>query len=69
MLVIIIIISNFMSIIINFLLLLIKSVRRLIRQSSPMKSFRTLSIDTDLSLMQVFQLTGNTLNIFLNIVV
>ncbi|XP_023325891.1 GATOR complex protein NPRL3 [Eurytemora carolleeae] len=37
------------------------ALRRLIRQSSPMKSFRTLSIDTDLSLMQVFQLTGHLL--------
>ena len=33
--------------------------RRLIRQSSPLKSLRTLSVDTDLSLTQVFQLTGN----------
>jgi len=37
------------------------AMRRLIRQSSPLKSFRTLSIDCDLSLMQVFQLTGHLL--------
>jgi len=37
------------------------ALRRLIRQSSPLKSLRTLSVDTDLSLMQVFQLTGHLL--------
>merc|ERR1740128_568075 len=37
------------------------ALRRLIRQSSPLKSFRTLSVDTDLSLTQVFQLTGHLL--------
>jgi len=37
------------------------ALRRLVRQSSPLKSFRTLSIDTDLSLMQVFHLTGHLL--------
>merc|ERR1719193_421988 len=37
------------------------ALRRLIRQSSPLKSFRTLSIDTDLSLMQVFHLSGHLL--------
>jgi len=37
------------------------ALRRLVRQSSPLKSFRTLSVDTDLSLMQVFQLTGHLL--------
>eukprot|EP00088_Acartia_fossae_P065916 TRINITY_DN8141_c0_g1_i1.p1 TRINITY_DN8141_c0_g1~~TRINITY_DN8141_c0_g1_i1.p1 ORF type:complete len:626 (-),score=98.49 TRINITY_DN8141_c0_g1_i1:146-2023(-) len=37
------------------------AMRRLVRQSSPLKSFRTLSVDTDLSLTQVFQLTGHLL--------
>lgn len=37
------------------------ALRRLIRQSSPLRSLRTLAVDTDLSLMQVFQLTGHLL--------
>ena len=37
------------------------ALRRLIRQSSPTKSFRSLAVDCDLSLMQVFQLTGHLL--------
>lgn len=37
------------------------ALRRLVRQANPLKSFRTLAIDTDLSLMQVFQLTGHLL--------
>jgi len=37
------------------------ALRRLIRQSSPLRSLRTLAVDTDLSLMQVFQLAGHLL--------
>ena len=36
-------------------------LRRLVRQSSPLKSFRTLACDCDLSLKQIFQLTGHLL--------
>ena len=31
------------------------ALRRLIRQCSPLKSFRTLAVDCDLSLMQVMK--------------
>jgi hypothetical protein len=37
------------------------ALRRLVRQCSPLKSLKTLAVDTDLSLMQVFQLTGQLL--------
>lgn len=37
------------------------ALRRLIRQCSPLKSFRNLAVDCDLSLTQVFQLTGHLL--------
>ena len=37
------------------------ALRRLIRQCSPVKSFRSLAVDCDLSLMQVFQLSGHLL--------
>ena len=37
------------------------ALRRLIRQCSPVKSLRTLAVDCDLSLMQVFQLSGHLL--------
>ena len=36
-------------------------LRRLVRQCSPLKSFRTLACDCDLSLKQIFQLTGHLL--------
>ena len=36
-------------------------LRRLVRQSSPLKSFRALACDCDLSLKQIFQLTGHLL--------
>jgi len=37
------------------------ALRRLVRQCSPLRSLKTLAVDTDLSLMQVFQLTGHLL--------
>jgi len=37
------------------------ALRRLVRQCSPLKSLKTLAVDTDLSLMQVFELTGHLL--------
>ena len=37
------------------------ALRRLIRQCSPLKSFRSLAVDCDLSLTQVFELTGHLL--------
>ena len=37
------------------------ALRRIIRQCSPLRSLRTLAVDTDLSLMQVFQQAGHLL--------
>jgi len=37
------------------------ALRRLVRQCSPLKSLKTLAVDTDLSLKQVFELTGHLL--------
>merc|ERR1719186_138195 len=37
------------------------ALRRLVRQNSPLRSLKTMAVDTDLSLMQVLQLTGHLL--------
>ena len=37
------------------------ALRMLVRQCSPLRSLKTLAVNTDLSLMQVFQLTGHLL--------
>merc|ERR1719508_533253 len=37
------------------------TLRRLIRLNSPLSSLKTMAVETDLALMQVFQLTGHLL--------